>query len=137
MTPSKPPSRYTILVVDDSPEYQKILSRIIQSAGYKLFTARSAEEAEQALSVRVPDVALLDWNLPGKSGLELAQRFRQDPRCSRMILIMLSVHSRPQEQAQGLTEGKVNMYLTKPVNPAELLARIDGLLKKRDQPPPQ
>lgn len=119
-----------ILVVDDSADYRRIFSRILASAGYKVLSAGSAEEARLVLRTSPPDAALLDWNLPGDSGLALAREIRQDPSLSRMPLLMLSVNARPQDQIQGLREGEVNAYLVKPVNAQELLARLGALLAK-------
>jgi two-component system phosphate regulon response regulator PhoB len=120
-----------ILVVDDNDDYRRILSRILGSGGYRAVTARSAEEARLILKTRPPAAALLDWNLPGDSGIDLAREIRRDPALSRLPLLMLSVNSRPEDQVQGLREGEVNAYLTKPVAPAELLARLGLLLGRR------
>lgn len=120
----------TILVVDDSADYRRIFTRILESAGYKVISARSAEESRLVLRTSPPDAALLDWNLPGDSGLALAREIRQDSNFSRMPLLMLSVNARPQDQIQGLREGEVNSYLVKPVNAQELLARLEALLAK-------
>ena len=119
-----------ILVVDDSADYRRIFSRILASAGYRPLSAASAEEARLVLKTAAPDAALLDWNLPGDSGLELAREIRRDPALSRMPLLMLSVNATPTEQIQGLREGGVNAYLVKPVNAQELLARLGTLLEK-------
>lgn len=121
----------SVLVVDDSADYRRIFSRILASAGYRALTAGSAEEARLILRTSPPDAALLDWNLPGDSGLALAREIRRDPNLGRMPLLMLSVNAKPQEQIQGLREGEVNAYLVKPVNAQELLARLRALLDKR------
>lgn len=121
----------SILIVDDSADYRRIFSRVVASAGYKVLTARSAEEARLILRTSPPDAALLDWNLPGDSGLALAREIRRDPNLGRMPLLMLSVNAKPREQIQGLREGEVNAYLVKPVDAQELLARLESLLSKR------
>lgn len=120
-----------VLVVDDSADYRRIFTRILESAGYKVLTAQSAEEARLILKTAPPDAALLDWNLPGDSGIALAQEIRRDPSLARTPLLMLSVNARPEEQIQGLREAGVNAYLVKPVNAQELLARLGALLAKR------
>jgi len=120
------------LVVDDSAEYRALLVRALKPAGFKVRDARNAEEGWVALETAVPDVAILDWNLPGASGIELARRIRADPRFASVVLIMLSVNSRPQDQVLGLREGQVNAYMTKPFSAPELIARIEALLKRRD-----
>jgi len=120
-----------VLIVDDSADYRRIFARILASAGYRSVTAASAEEARLILKTSAPDAALLDWNLPGDSGIALAREIRRDPALSRMPLLMLSVNARPQDQIQGLLEGEVNAYLVKPVKPEELLARLGALLERR------
>lgn len=125
----------TILVVDDSADYRRILTRVLSSARYRVVTARSADEARLVLKTSPPSAALLDWNLPGDSGIDLAREIRRDPALARLPLLMLSVNARPEEQVQGLREGEVNAYLTKPVAAAELLARLEGLLRARGQGP--
>jgi len=119
-----------VLIVDDSADYRRIFTRILASAGYTVLTAQSAEEARLVLHTSPPDAALLDWNLPGDSGIDLAREIRRDPKLSRIPLLMLSVNARPQDQIQGLREGEVNAYLVKPVNAQELLARLEALLTK-------
>ncbi len=122
--------KHTVLIVDDSADYRRIFSRVLASGDYRVVTAGSAEEARLILQTAPPDAALLDWNLPGDSGIDLAREIRRDPRLARMPLLMLSVNARAQDQVQGLSEGEVNAYLTKPVDPQELLARLNALLGK-------
>jgi len=121
----------SVLIVDDSADYRRIFSRILATGGYKVLSAGSAEEARLILQTTPPSAALLDWNLPGASGIELAREIRRDPSISGMPLLMLSVNAHPQEQIQGLREGEVNAYLVKPVKAQELLARLKALLDKR------
>ncbi len=120
------------LVLDDSEDYQRILLRLLKPAGYKVLQARSAEEAMVALQDRVPDVALVDWNLPGDSGIEFSRKVRSEPRLNRMILVMLTVNARPEDQVKGLREGGVNAFMTKPFDADELLARLDVLIARRE-----
>ncbi len=122
-----------VLIVDDNEDYRRILRRTLEPAGYKIIEALSAEEAERLLAARVPDVALVDWMLPGKTGVEFCREARKDPRLSRMIVIMLSVQSQTEDQVRGLRESGANLYLTKPFSPPELLTRIAGLLQKRER----
>ncbi len=122
--------KITVLIVDDSADYRRIFSRILESAGYKVLSAQSAEEARLILKTTPPDAALLDWNLPGDSGIDLAREIRRDPGLGRMPLLMLSVNATAKDQIQGLREAEVNAYLVKPVNAKELLARLGTLLGK-------
>ena len=121
----------SVLIVDDSADYRRIFTRVLESAGYRALVASSAEEARLLLQTDPPDAALLDWNLPGDSGIALAREIRRLPALARMPLLMLSVNARPQDQIQGLREGEVNGYLVKPVEPKELLARLAALLERR------
>ena len=123
--------KHTVLIVDDSADYRRIFSRILAAGNFRVLTAGSAEEARLILQTSPPDAALLDWNLPGDSGIDLAREIRRDPRLARIPLLMLSVNARPEDQIQGLSEGGVNAYLTKPVNADELLVRLNALLAKR------
>ena len=122
----------SVLIVDDSQDYQRIVSRILKAAGYRVASARSAEEARRLLALRLPDAAILDWNMPGASGVELAREMRNDPRLSRVILLLLTVNARPEDQVKALSEG-VDFFLTKPVDSDELLARLSALLRARDR----
>lgn len=122
---------YAALVVDDSADYRRILTRILEPAGFKVLEAKSAEEGWAALQARVPDVAVVDWNLPGASGIDFARRVRGDERFRRMILLMLTVNAAPDQQAQGLRDGGFNAYMTKPFSGPELVARIEGLLRRK------
>lgn len=124
-------SRRVVLVVDDSADYRRILTRILESGGYRARAVASAEEARLLLKTEPPAAALLDWNLPGDDGVALAREIRRDPALARLPLLMLSVNAGPEEQARGLQEGGLNGYLTKPVSPSELLARLDALLARR------
>lgn len=120
-----------VLVVDDSADYRRIISRVLASAGFEALAAGGAQEARELLAARTPDAAVLDWNLPGESGVELARWMRLQPRLAGLPLIMVSVNSAPDEQARGLREGELSAYLPKPFEPAELTARLRALLARR------
>jgi len=120
-----------VLVVDDSDDYRRIISRVLAAGGYRTVSAASAEEAREILTARTPDAALLDWNLPGESGVELSRWMRGDPRWSRLPIMILSVNSRVEDQANGLRLGDASAYMVKPFPPDELLSRLRALLKRR------
>lgn len=120
-----------VLVVDDSADYRRIVTRVLTAAGYEVAAAGGAAEAREFLALRVPAAAVLDWNLPGESGVELARWMRGQPRLAALPLIMVSVNASPAEQARGLREGEFSAYLPKPFEPAELTARLRALLERR------
>lgn len=120
-----------VLVVDDSADYRRIISRVLAGAGFEAFAVGGAEEAREFLAARTPDAAVLDWNLPGESGVELARWMRLRPRLAGLPLIMISVNAAPADQARGLREGELSAYLVKPFEPADLAARLRALLSRR------
>lgn len=117
----------TVLMVEDEPDFQRIARRILEPAGFKLETAGSAEEALDKLKSASADLALVDWNLPGMTGIDFCRSVRQDQRLKGMPLIMLTVRNLPEEQLKGLRESGADLYITKPIKPEELLARIQSL----------
>jgi DNA-binding response OmpR family regulator len=121
----------SVLVVDDSADYRRILSRVLAGVGFEPLAVESAAQARELLATRSPDAAVLDWNLPGESGVELARWLRQQPRLSGLPVLMVSVNDAPAQQAQALREGELSAYLPKPFEAAELLARLRALLARR------
>jgi two-component system phosphate regulon response regulator PhoB len=92
--------------------------------------AASAEEAEAAIRTALPDVLVLDWMLPGESGLAFARRLRTDERTRDLPILMLTARAMEQDKISGLDAG-ADDYLTKPFSPKELAARIKAVLRRR------
>ena len=113
----------TILVVEDEPAIRELLKVNLVDAGYEVHEAEDAETAQSALHERLPDLLLLDWMLPGQSGLALARRLRGDTRTRDLPIIMLTARSDEADKVAGL-EAWVDDYVTKPFSPRELKARI-------------
>jgi two-component system phosphate regulon response regulator PhoB len=120
----------TILVVEDEPQVQELLAVNLQHAGHRVLRAASAEEAEAAIRAELPDVLILDWMLPGESGLSLARRLRAAERTQRLPILMLTARAMEQDKISGLEAG-ADDYLTKPFSPKELQARIKAVLRRR------
>lgn len=118
----------TVLMVEDEPSFQKVAARVLEPAGFRMLLADSAEDGWAKLQNDHADLALVDWNLPGANGIEFCRRIREDARFKNMPLIMLTVRNLPEEQLQGLKESGCDLYITKPINPDELLARIESFL---------
>ena len=120
----------TVLVVEDEPSIQELIAACLQHAGHKALRANSAEEAVRLANETLPDVVLLDWMLPGMSGIQYAQRLRADERTRDLPIIMLTARSEEHDKVAGLDAG-ADDYLTKPFSPRELMARIKAVLRRR------
>jgi two-component system phosphate regulon response regulator PhoB len=120
----------TILVVEDEPAIRELLKVNLVDAGYRVDEAGDAEAAQVALKTALPDLLLLDWMLPGQSGLAFARRLRTDPRTRDLPIIMVTARSDEADKVAGL-EAWVDDYVTKPFSPRELKARIKAVLRRR------
>jgi two-component system phosphate regulon response regulator PhoB len=120
----------TILVVEDEPEILELLKVNLVDAGYEVLSAPDAESAQAILRDRLPNLLLLDWMLPGMSGLALAKQLRADPRTRDLPVIMVTARTDEADKVAGL-EAWVDDYVTKPFSPRELKARIKAVLRRR------
>jgi two-component system phosphate regulon response regulator PhoB len=119
-----------VLVVEDEPAIQELIAVNLEHAGHQVWRASSAEEADAMVRDALPDVILLDWMLPGISGLAYARRLRGAERTRRIPIILLTARAEERDKVEGL-EGGADDYLTKPFSPKELLARIKAVLRRR------
>jgi two-component system phosphate regulon response regulator PhoB len=120
----------TILVVEDEPAIQELIAYNLKQAGHQPLRADNAEQALTLVANALPDLVLLDWMLPGLSGIEFARRLRADKRTRAIPIIMLTARSDEQDKLQGLETG-ADDYITKPFSPRELNARIKAVLRRR------
>src|SRR5690606_1724282 len=120
----------TVLVVEDEPAIQELIAVNLGFAGHKVLRADDAEQAQTLISAELPDLVLLDWMLPGASGLALARKLRADERTRSIPLIMLTARSDEHDKVEGLEAG-ADDYITKPFSPKELMARIKAVLRRR------
>lgn len=123
-------SDVTVLVVEDEESIMTLIRFTLEHAGFVVQSAFSAEDAKTLLNEKLPDVVLLDWMLPGQSGLQLARQLRQNERCKELPIIMLTARGTDNDKEQGLNLG-ADDYLTKPFSTRELIARINALLRRR------
>jgi two-component system phosphate regulon response regulator PhoB len=123
MTPS-------ILIVEDEPAILELLRFTLVDAGYEVREALDAAAAQRAIARRLPDLVLLDWMLPGQSGLALARQLRADTRTRELPIIMVTARTEEADKVAGL-EAWVDDYVTKPFSPRELKARIKAVLRRR------
>jgi two-component system phosphate regulon response regulator PhoB len=119
-----------ILVVEDEPAIQELIALNLEHAGHHVIRARDAEQAGDLVQHALPDLIVLDWMLPGQSGVAFARTLRQDDRTKAVPVIMLTARGQEQDKVAGLEAG-ADDYITKPFSPRELLARIKAVLRRR------
>jgi len=119
----------TILVVEDEADLGEMMRYNLEAEGFRVETALDGDEAAIRLQERVPDLILLDWMLPGLSGIELCRRWRARDETSRVPIIMLTARGEEEERVRGLATG-ADDYMVKPFSIPELLARINALLRR-------
>jgi two-component system phosphate regulon response regulator PhoB len=119
-----------ILVVEDEPAILELLKINLVDAGYEVREAADAETAGALVKEKLPDLVLLDWMLPGQSGLAFAKQLRADPRTKELPVIMVTARADEADRVAGL-EAWVDDYVTKPFSPRELKARIKSVLRRR------
>ena len=120
----------TILVVEDEPAIQELIAVNLSFAGHKVLRADDAEQARVLIYAELPDLILLDWMLPGLSGLQMARQLRSDERTKEVPIIMLTAKGEETDKVEGLESG-ADDYITKPFSPKELMARIKAVLRRR------
>ena len=120
----------TIMVVEDEPAIQELIACNLEHAGHVPLRAESAEKALELVRGTLPDLMLVDWMLPGASGMELTRRLRADRRTEAVPIIMLTARSAERDKLAGLEIG-ADDYVTKPFSPRELIARIKAVLRRR------
>lgn len=119
----------TILVVEDEVAIRDMIGMSLEQAGFRWLGAGSVEEARCSLADNAPDLVLLDWMLPGVSGLDFARQLRRDESNSDLPVIMLTARDAEEDMIRGL-EGGVDDYLSKPFSTRELIARIKTVLRR-------
>lgn len=119
-----------VLVVEDESAIAELISINLRHAGYEVTTAATAEEAQAAIDAVLPELVLLDWMLPGQSGIALAKRWRSQVRTRDLPVIMLTARAEEADKIAGLDAG-ADDYLVKPFSPNELLARIRAVLRRK------
>src|SRR5260370_29480776 len=119
-----------ILVVEDEPAIQELIAANLQHAGHHVIRAADAEGALGIVRHALPDLLLIDWMLPGMSGVSLARQLRQEERTRGIPIILLTARSEEADTIAGLAADAYD-HLTKPLSPRELRARIKAVRRRR------
>jgi two-component system phosphate regulon response regulator PhoB len=119
-----------ILVVEDEPAIAELIAVNLRHNGFAPTVVFDGDAAQREIDAVLPDVILLDWMLPGESGVSLAKRWRSHDRLKTVPIIMLTARSEETDKVQGLDSG-ADDYITKPFSTQELLARIRAVLRRR------
>ena len=119
----------TILIVDDEAAIREMIRLALEMAGYSCHEAGDIQEAHRLIIDATPDLVLLDWMLPGGSGIELLRRLRKEDITESLPVIMLTAKTEEDNKIQGLDVG-ADDYITKPFAPRELLSRIKAVLRR-------
>jgi two-component system phosphate regulon response regulator PhoB len=120
----------TILIVEDESDIQELIAYNVEKAGHEAVRAASGEQALERVREALPHLILIDWMLPGMSGIDLARTLRGNRRTESIPLIMVTARGAEQDKLTGLEVG-ADDYMTKPFSPAELNARIKAVLRRR------
>ncbi|MDR2219115.1 MAG: phosphate regulon transcriptional regulator PhoB [Methylobacillus sp.] len=119
-----------ILVVEDEAAIAELIEVNLRHAGYESVLACDSRAAQREVDERLPDAILLDWMLPGESGLALARQWRANPRTREIPILMLTARAEEADRIAGLDAG-ADDYIVKPFSTKELLARVRAVLRRR------
>ncbi|MFA5984108.1 MAG: phosphate regulon transcriptional regulator PhoB [Methylococcaceae bacterium] len=122
-------SVFNILVVEDEDAIRGMLAMVLGQAGFKIVTAADAEEGHRAMDENLPDLIVLDWMLPGISGVEWARRLKKEQLYREVPIILLTARGEEEDKVKGLEIG-ADDYMVKPFSPKELVARIRAVLRR-------
>jgi two-component system, cell cycle response regulator DivK len=116
-----------ILIVEDNPANLMLAGAVLRRAGHRITEARSAEEAVERLRIAIPDLILMDVQLPGQDGLELTRRLKQEPPTENVIIIALTAHAMKEDRDRVLAAG-CDGYIAKPINTRGLADEINAIV---------
>ena len=122
-------TKFNILVVEDEDAIRAMLEMILQQSDFVVTSRIDAKAAQLALEIEQPDLILLDWMLPGLTGVEWARRLKKDESLKEIPIILLTAKGEEEDKVRGLEIG-ADDYITKPFSPKELVARIRAVLRR-------
>lgn len=120
----------SILIVEDEPSIAELIAVNLSHAGFMPIRAFQTDQASQLMKEVLPDLVVLDWMLPGKSGIQFAKELRSNERTKDIPIILLTARGEEMDKIAGLESG-ADDYMTKPFSPKELVARIKAVLRRR------
>ncbi len=120
----------TILIADDEESLRTLIETTLEAPGLRILHAANGNQAVEVARGEHPDLILLDWVMPGKSGLEVAEVLRQEPATADIDILMLTGRNQEQDRERGLALG-IHAYLIKPFSPLQLLKCVQGVLATR------
>ena len=118
-----------ILIVEDEQAIREMVGLALRQAGFECLEAANTDEARQRLLENLPDLILLDWMLPGMSGIDYARKLRADKLTRDIPLVMLTARTQEEDKVRGLDTG-ADDYITKPFSTREMIARVKALLRR-------
>lgn len=121
---------HRILIVEDEPSIAELIAINLSHAGYEVQKALQTEVAASLMREELPSLLILDWMLPGKSGVQFARELRANERTRSLPILMLTAKSEENDKVLGLDSG-ADDYVTKPFSPKELVARVKALLRRQ------
>ncbi|SHE74191.1 two component transcriptional regulator, winged helix family [Modicisalibacter ilicicola DSM 19980] len=119
----------TVLIVDDEAAIREMIAVALEMADYRVLEADNAQSAHAMVVDEKPDLLLLDWMMPGTSGIELARRLKREESTAELPIILLTAKGEEDNKIQGLEAG-ADDYITKPFSPRELVARLKAVLRR-------
>ncbi|WP_192035678.1 phosphate regulon transcriptional regulator PhoB [Halomonas sp. YLGW01] len=122
-------STKTVLIVDDEAAIREMIAIALEMADYRVLEADNAQTAHAMVVDHQPDLLVLDWMMPGTSGIELARRLKRDEATAELPIILLTAKGEEDNKIQGLEAG-ADDYITKPFSPRELVARLKAVLRR-------
>lgn len=121
--------RKTVLIVDDEAAIREMVSLALETAKFNVLEASDSQEGRAIIIDSQPDVVLLDWMMPGTTGLELLRRLRRDPLTEKIPVILLTAKTSEDSKITGLDSG-ADDFISKPFSPKELVSRIRAVIRR-------
>ncbi len=121
-----------ILIIDDDFDTTRLVSLLFQKLGYQTVVANDGEQGLIKVDKEIPDLVLLDVTMPDMDGYEVARRLRNNPKTTRIPILMFTAKSQVDDKATGYDAG-VDVYITKPILPTKLQAHVKALLKRTEK----